>query len=120
MIFDDVAIILQGYSVDDKQMEELVRYYKNNGFKPLKDDKWNPGDVWAIEKGLDLKKEIDVSSVGALNKSIMVLFAERRLVGISLKGPVKKYPPYNKVYNLRQPPESPNHKFGFQHRKQII
>ena len=85
--------------------------YRNNGFKPLKDDKWNPGDVWAIEKGLDLKKEIDTSSVGALNKSIMALFAERRLVSISLKGPVKKYPPYNKIFNLRQPPDSPIHKF---------
>ena len=85
--------------------------YKNNGFKPLKDDKWNPGDVWAIEKGLDLKSELDTTSVGAFNKTIMKLFTERRLVAISLKGPVKKYPPYNKVFNLRQPPESPTHKF---------
>ena len=85
--------------------------YKNNGFKPLRNDKWNPGDVWAIEKGLKLEKELDVTSVGALNASIMTLFTERRLVGISLKGPVKKYPPYNKIFNLRQPPESPNHKF---------
>ena len=30
--FDDVAIILQGYSVDSDQMEKLVRYYKNIGF----------------------------------------------------------------------------------------
>lgn len=85
--------------------------YNNNGFKPLMNDKWNPGDVWAIEKGLNLQKELDVTSVGAFNKSIMALFTERRLVGISLKGPIKKYPPYNKVFNLRQPPESPNHKF---------
>jgi len=32
MKFDDVVIILQGYSVNDNQMEELVRYYKNSGF----------------------------------------------------------------------------------------
>jgi hypothetical protein len=84
--------------------------YKNNGFKPLKDDKWNPGDVWAIEKGLNLKDELDTSSVGAFNASIMNLYVERRLVGISLKGPIKKYPPYNKEFNLRQPPTSPIHK----------
>jgi hypothetical protein len=83
--------------------------YKNNGFKPLKDDKWNPGDVWAIQKGLDLKKEIDVSSVGALNTSIMNLYFERRLVAISLKQ-ATKYPPYSKEYNLTDPPKSPKHK----------
>tara|TARA_Y100000310_G_scaffold65150_1_gene60678 strand:+ start:572 stop:1972 length:1401 start_codon:yes stop_codon:yes gene_type:complete len=83
--------------------------YKNNGFKPLKDDKWNPGDVWAIQKGLNLKKEIDVSSVGALNTSIMNLYFDRKLVAISLKQALK-YPPYNKEYNLTDPPKSPMHK----------
>jgi len=84
--------------------------YKNNGFKPLKDDKWNPGDVWAVEKGMDVKKELDVSSVGALNASIMKLFNERRLVAISLKGPEKNDPPPNKEYNNKVPPETPRHK----------
>jgi hypothetical protein len=84
--------------------------YKNNGFKPLKDDKWNPGDVWAVEKGLKLKDELDTTSVGGFNSSIMNLFEQKRLVAISLKGPIKKYPPYNKVYNYHIPPESPIHK----------
>ena len=90
------------------QMKNMA--YKNNGFKPLKDDKWNPGDVWAVEKGLDLKKELDISSVGALNASIMKLFFERRLVAISLKGPEKSDPPPNKEYNIKNPPETPRHK----------
>ena len=90
------------------QMKNMA--YKNNGFKPLKDDKWNPGDVWAVEKGLDLKKELDISSVGALNASIMKLFNERRLVAISLKGPEKNDPPPNKEYNNKVPPETPRHK----------
>ena len=83
--------------------------YRNNGFKPLKDDKWNPGDVWAIEKGLNLRKEIDVSSVQALNTSIMNLYFDRKLVAISLKE-APKYPPYNKEFNLTDPPASPMYK----------
>ena len=84
--------------------------YRNNGFKPLKDDKWNPGDVWAVDSGLDIKSELDTSSVGAFNRSIMNLFVDRKLVAISLKGPESKSPPPNAVYNLKQPPESPIHK----------
>lgn len=84
--------------------------YRNNGFKPLKDDKWNPGDVWAIEDGLDLKSELDTSSVGAFNTSIMNLFNDRKLVAISLKGPESKSPPPNSEYNNKQPPDSPVHK----------
>ena len=84
--------------------------YKNNGFKPLKDDKWNPGDVWAIEKGMNLRKELDTTSVGALNACIMKLFFERRLVGISLKGPEAKSPPPSKEFNVKNPPETPRHK----------
>ena len=30
--------------------------FKNTGFKPLKDDKWNPGDIWAIDKSFSLKE----------------------------------------------------------------
>ena len=85
--------------------------YKNNGFKPLKDDKWNPGDVWAMEKGFDLKKELDTSSVGALNNSIMKHFNSRQLVAISLKGPIKKFPPYNKEFNNVIPPDTDTHKY---------
>ena len=50
---------------------------------PLKDDKWNPGDIWAISKRFDFKN-IDVTSVNAMNKSLIQGFNDRTLVGISL------------------------------------
>ena len=82
--------------------------YKNNGFSPLKDDKWNPGDVWAIDKSFDFKV-LDVSSVTAYNTSLIKAFNERKLVGISLKK-VVKYPPYTQEYNNQVPPDTDLHK----------
>lgn len=59
--------------------------FKNSGLPNMKDDKWNPGDIWAIEDGVNLKRELDVSSIGALNDSLIRLYSERKVVGISLK-----------------------------------
>ena len=64
--------------------------FKNSGFSKMKDDKWNPGDIWAIEDGLDLKKELNITSVSALNLSIKKLLDSRKLVPISLKKVKKK------------------------------
>ena len=63
--------------------------FKNTGFKPLKDDKWNPGDIWAIDKSFSLK-ELKTSNITSYNKSLLEHFNTRRLVGISLKGPETK------------------------------
>ena len=52
---------------------------------------WNPSDIWAAYKLKDIQKEIRESlspktqSLAKLNKSLVVMFKERRLVGISLK-----------------------------------
>jgi len=89
--------------------------YKNQGFSPLKDDKWNPGDVWAIDKSFNMDKELDTSSVGAFNQGILEHFNTRRLVGISLKGPENKGVPPLKEYNNQYPPDTDNHKI-----KQIL
>ena len=64
--------------------------FKNSGFSKMKDDKWNPGDIWAIEDGLNLKKELNITSVSALNLSIKKLLDSRKLVPISLKKVKKK------------------------------
>ena len=83
--------------------------YKNNGFSALKDDKWNPGDIWAIDKSLNLKKALPTSDVGSLNKAILELFTTRKMVGISLKL-VKKENPANSEHNVEVPPDTDDHK----------
>jgi len=72
--------------------------YKNMGLGSLKDDKWNPGDVWAIDKGFNIE-DLDSSNIGALNGSILENYLNRRLVGISLKGPMTKDVPI-KEFNI--------------------
>jgi hypothetical protein len=72
--------------------------YKNMGVTALKDDKWNPGDVWALDKGYNVDN-LDDSNIIALNKQILQDFEDRKLVGISLKGPMTKDVPIAE-YNI--------------------
>ena len=84
--------------------------FKNSGFPNLKDDKWNPGDIWAVEKGFKLK-ELPSDSVKSLNEKILELFATRRLVGISLKQiKSKKADAKGKEYNVKRPPDTDDHR----------
>ena len=64
--------------------------FKNSDLPPMKDDKWNPGDIWAVDPSVDLKKELDTSSIAALNESLLRLYKDRKVVGISLKLVKKK------------------------------
>jgi hypothetical protein len=108
-------IIKAGYATkkhklhrDSKEMNYIYKTakkqaFKNSGLKELTDDKWNPGDIWAIEDGVDLKKELDISSIAALNNSILRLFKERKVVGISLK--LVKKDPKAKEYNIEGSPQ---------------
>jgi hypothetical protein len=59
--------------------------FANSDLPNLNDDKWNPGDIWAIDPSVDLNKDLDISSIGALNDSLLRLYKERKVVGISLK-----------------------------------
>jgi len=70
--------------------------YKNMGETALKDDKWNPGDVWAIDKGFDVES-LDSSNVNSLNGDILQNYLDRTLVGISLKGPMTKAVPIKEL-----------------------
>lgn len=92
---------------DSKEMKAIYaakkEAFKNSGLDVLTDDKWNPGDIWAIEKGVNLKKELDTSSIGALNESILRLFKSRKVVGISLK--LVKKDAKAKEYNIEGSPQ---------------
>ena len=107
-------IIERGMSFhrDDKLMKAIYSAkntaFKNNGFKPLKDDKWNPGDIWAAENGFNIK-ELDTASVEGLNNDILDLYLQKRLVGISLKKVSKAVVGVEK--NVVRPPVTADHKF---------
>ena len=83
--------------------------FKNNGFPVLKDDKWNPGDIWAMTKGFDPKKELPIDNVRTLNDKILELYTNRELVGISLKLVKKENPPVSE-HNVKRPPDTDDHK----------
>jgi len=57
----------------------------NEGLPDLTDDKWNPGDIWAVKNGLDLSKALNTTSIKNLNASLKKKFQSREIVGISLK-----------------------------------
>lgn len=88
-----------------------TKAFKNMGFSPLKDDKWNPGDIWAIDKSFNVSKELPDDTVNTLNQALIKHFNDRRLVGISLKGPETKYPPPLKEFNNQYPPDAKIYKY---------
>ena len=81
--------------------------YKKSDIKALKDDKWNPGDIWAVDKSFKIR-DLNFDNVKGLNKSILEHFANRTLVGISLKL-VKKKAKLTE-YNVKLPPDTDDHK----------
>jgi hypothetical protein len=82
--------------------------FTNSGFTALKDDKWNPGDVWAIEKGFNLDN-LNTKSIHGFNKSLITAYNKRQLVGISLKFVKNETVPFA-LNNIKQPPEVLFHK----------
>ena len=97
---------------DDKFMKAIYATkntaFKNNGFKPLESDKWNPGDVWASQAGFKMN-ELDTTSVEGINNDILDLFLQQRLVGISLKMVKKAVTHVEK--NVERPPLTSDYKF---------
>ncbi len=74
--------------------------YANMGSRALKDDKWNPGDVWAVSKGFDISSW-NSNTIDELNVDILKSFLDRTCVAISLKGPMTKDVPIAE-YNIDQ------------------
>lgn len=81
--------------------------YKNTNLAAMKDDKWNPGDIWAVDKSFNIKS-LKVDSIKSLNESILQQFVDRTLVGISLKL-IKKTAKLTE-YNVNLPPDTDDHK----------
>jgi hypothetical protein len=59
--------------------------FKNSGKPVLTDDKWNPGDIWAVKSGVNVKTALDSTSIETLNATLVKNFVSRDIVGISLK-----------------------------------
>ena len=78
-----------------------VRAFKNNGMANLNNDKWNPGDIWAVKKGVDVKKifkDAD-TSVKKINTIVQQAFDDKTIIGISLKKVVKEEAMKSSVLN---------------------
>ena len=80
---------------------------KNSGFSIISNDKWNPGDIWAVSPHFNIKM-LDTSSTRALQKSILELYRNRDVVGISLKQ-VRKNAKHTE-YNTKLPPQTNDYK----------
>jgi hypothetical protein len=76
--------------------------FKNNDLGKYNNDKWNPGDIWAIDKTFKVNS-LDTTTVKQLNRSIMDAFHARTCVGISLKKVNKKV--NGKEFNVKLPPD---------------
>jgi hypothetical protein len=90
--------------------------FKNNGFRPLPDDKWNPGDIWAVDSDFNLK-ELSTETVEDLNNDILDLYLQKRLVGISLKKVSKGIKAVEK--NVVRPPETEDYSYISSHIKSL-
>jgi len=58
---------------------------KNEGLPPMQNDKWNPGDIWAVRSGVDVNERISDQSQALCNQTTLENFLSRDIVGISLK-----------------------------------
>mgnify|MGYP006172058739 CR=1 FL=1 len=90
--------------------------FKNNDFKPLPDDKWNPGDIWVVDRDFKLK-ELATSTVEDLNNDILDLYLQKRLVGISLKKVSRGIKSVEK--NVERPPETEDYLYVSSHIKSL-
>ena len=84
------------YHRDDAIMKSIYaakgRAYTKNKISILRDDKWNPGDFWAIKSGVNIDAEFKDhdTSVEAINKKTERLFNDKKVIGISLKKVLKE------------------------------
>lgn len=66
--------------------EAKNRVRRLEGKPRLQDDKWNPGDIWAVKRGVDPKTLFaKAKTLAELNILILKHFQEKTIVGISLK-----------------------------------
>lgn len=96
----------------DKVMKAIYKAkddaLKNSGMPKLSDDKWNPGDIWAVSSP-SVVNNLPTSSIQELNSALVKLYKERKLVGISLKKVLKKES--IKCVIMNEVPNADVHKF---------
>jgi hypothetical protein len=61
---------------------------RNQGLSKISDDKWNPGDIWLADASFKAS-ELPTDTLHNLNKKLVELFNQKRLIGVSLKKIVK-------------------------------
>ena len=96
---------------DSKLMKAIYQAkdqaFKNNDFPKFTDDKWNPGDIWAVGPGFNIKS-LNTATVRGLQKSVLQNFVDRTCVGISLKKVIKQAK--SKKLNVELPPDTDDYK----------
>jgi len=102
----------QTFHRDSKIMNGIYnakkKAFKNNDMPNLNNDKWNPGDIWAVNESIFKLEKLNTDTVLGLNADLLEHYNERSCVGISLKKVVKKAS--FKEYNLKLPPITADHK----------
>ena len=58
---------------------------KAQGMPGVQNDKWNPGDIWAIKKSFTPSRSLNKTDIFALNEQIKDLYNNGTMIGISLK-----------------------------------
>lgn len=81
---------------------------KNSNMPKLSDDKWNPGDIWAVSSK-SVVNNLPTGSIQELNAELVKLFKEKKLVGISLKKVLKE--DSIKCIVMNEEPNAEIHKF---------
>ena len=98
---------------DDRKMNDIYSKkkdaYTNNDLKNLNNDKWNPGDIWALASDFNADN-IPTQNVRALNIYMLKQFKAKKIVGISLKKLSGKSDGKFKEYNLEVPSPTDNFK----------
>ena len=98
---------------DDGKMNSIYSKkkdaYRNADLKNLNNDKWNPGDIWALASDFNADN-IPTQNVRALNIYMLKQFKAKKIVGISLKKLSGKSDGKFKEYNLKVPSPTDNFK----------
>jgi len=98
---------------DDRKMNDIYSKkkdaYRNNDLKNLNNDKWNPGDIWALDNTFKAN-DIPTDSVRALNLYMLEQFNAGKIVGISLKKLSGKGNGSFKEYNVLVPAPTDDYK----------
>lgn len=89
------------------------RVRKLEGKPPIQDDKWNPGDIWAVKAGTNPKTIFSkIKTLDELNALILKHFIDRTIVGISLKKVKKDKRVKITDYNIEASSEEGKHVFS--------